>query len=70
VIQQALVTAEVAGAEKMSNEEGIEALSALVLEYSPLDGANSTQTLDALDNADGENENIVGGIDISGALNN
>ena len=54
----------------MSNEEGIEALSALVLEYSPLDGANSTQTLDALDNADGENENIIGGMDISGALNN
>lgn len=43
-IQNALKEAEVEGAEKMSNEEGISALSALVKEYGSDDGATHTQT--------------------------
>lgn len=43
-IQNALKEAEVEGAEKMTNEQGIEALSALVKEYGAEDGASHTQT--------------------------
>ena len=69
-IQNALATAEVEGAAEMSNEEGIAALSGLVAEYGGKDGAVITKTLDGPQNSGAENENIVGGIDISAAMNN
>ena len=43
-IQNALKEAEVEGAEKMTNEEGIEALSGLVKEYGAEDGDKHTET--------------------------
>lgn len=57
-IQAALKEAEVEGAEKMSIEEGITALSALVKEYGSRDGAGATQT-----NDDADNKSFVGSTD-------
>jgi len=69
-VQNALKEAEVEGAEKMSNEEGIVALSALVKEYGSKDGGKTTQTIDSPDNAGSEDNNMVAGYDISAAMNN
>lgn len=67
-IQNALAAAEVANAAEMSNEEGINTLSALVEEYGSGDGAPTTKNLRKTETD--EADHIVGGIDISGALNN
>lgn len=68
-IQTALTEAEVEGVTEMTNEEGIEALSALIVEYGGNDGA-STTTVAANANQESVNDNLVGGIDISAAMNN
>ena len=68
-IQAALTTAEVEGADKMSNEEGITALSALVAEYGAADGAKPSTTLDGPQNADDDNPNVIEGMDISADMN-
>ena len=70
-IQNALTTAEVEGAENMSNEEGIVALSALLVEYGSKDGGQLTNTLNTIDDdSDNGNKNIIGGTDVSAYLNN
>lgn len=69
-IQNALVTAEVDGAAAMSNEEGIVALSALVAEYGGKDGAGVTNPILDTDGDDDTEDNVIGGIDISQAMNN
>lgn len=69
-IQKALVTAEVDGAAAMSNEEGIVALSALVEEYGGEDGAGVTNPILDTDGDDDIEDHVIGGIDISQAMNN
>ena len=54
-IQTALKNAEVEGAENMTNEEGINALSALVTEYGSEDGGKTTETFN-----DGSKKSFVG----------
>jgi protease-4 len=68
-IQNALATAEVEGAATMSNEEGVTALSNLVVEYGAADGGKTTQTLNRTDNDDTDT-NVVSGVNISQAMNN
>ncbi|WP_167455873.1 S49 family peptidase [Tenacibaculum singaporense] len=68
-VQTALAEAEVDNATEMSNVQGVEALAALVAEYGSNDGGSTTKTI-ATTEGEGENVNIVGGIDISAALNN
>lgn len=68
-IKNALTTAEVEGASDMNNEEGIAALSALVVEYGSQDGETTTQTLNTINNGNDDN-NIIGGTDMSAYLNN
>lgn len=59
------------GAENMSNEEGIVALSALLVEYGSKDGGQLTNTLNTIDDdSDNGNKNIIGGTDVSAYLNN
>jgi protease-4 len=67
-ITKALETAEIT--EELSNEDAVNALANKVVEYGQLDGAQHTRTTD--DGSDDLNEqnNIVGGIDISAAMNN
>ena len=69
-IQNALTTAEVEGSASMSNEEGIVALSALVAEYGSEDGGKTTKTLNGTSDDDVTDPNVVGGLDISAAMNN
>ncbi|MFV9552072.1 S49 family peptidase [Algibacter sp. PT7-4] len=69
LIQKALKEAEVENASAMSNEKGIEVLSALVAEYGARDGASTTQTLNTITEEDVDT-NMVGDIDISAAMNN
>ena len=69
-IQNALATAEVDGAAKMSNEEGIVALSALVAEYGSKDGDTTTTVLNSTDGDDNTEANVIGGFDISASMNN
>ncbi|NKI28250.1 hypothetical protein HCG49_16980 [Arenibacter sp. 6A1] len=69
-VQNALVAAGVEGAETMSNEEGINALSALVAEYGGEDGGKPTNILNNGEETEEEtNLNVVGGLDISAAMN-
>lgn len=68
-IQNALATAEVEGAATMSNEEGITALSNLVAEYGAEDGAEATNNLKN-NGVTEDNPNVIGGIDVSAAMNN
>jgi len=70
-IQTALTTAEVDGAAEMNQVEGVQALYALVAEYGANDGAEGTRVAGASDAIEENvNKNIVGGIDISAAMNN
>jgi len=70
-IQTALTTAEVDGAAEMSEVEGIQALLGLIEEYGAADGTKSTRVAGASDaSEENVNKNIVGGIDISAAMNN
>jgi protease-4 len=69
-IQNALATAEVEDAAKMSNEEGIVALSALVTEYGSKDGGKPTIVINSTEGDDNTEANVIGGIDISAAMNN
>ncbi|WP_281980476.1 head maturation protease, ClpP-related [Tenacibaculum mesophilum] len=68
-VQTALAEAEVENATEMSNVQGIEALAALVAEYGSNDGGSTTTPI-ATTEGEEENVNIVGGVDISAALNN
>ncbi len=69
-IQAALEAAQVEGAAEMSNEEGINALSALVAEYGSKDGGKTTQVhSDGEEQQEETNPNVVGGVDISAAMN-
>ena len=66
-ITTALATAEIE--EELSNEEAVNVLANKVVEYGQLDGAQHTRTTD--DGAVTQTENnIVGGVDISAAMNN
>ncbi|WP_340074519.1 head maturation protease, ClpP-related [Leptobacterium sp. I13] len=69
-IQKALKTAEVEGTEAMSNEEGITALSNLIAEYGSQDGVEGTKPLRGTDDNYDDKPNVVGGMDISAAMNN
>ena len=69
-IQNALAAAEIKDAAAMSNEQGIKALSELVAQYGCKDAGKTTQTLNAIDNGNHENENIIGGTNMSAYLNN
>lgn len=68
-VQTALAEAEVDNATEMSNVQGVEALAALVAEYGSNDGGETTTPI-ATTEGEVENVNIVGGVDISAALNN
>lgn len=69
-MQNALADAEVEGAEKMSIEEGITALSNLVAEYGAGDGGKTTQTINSVTKDDDDAPMVVSGIDLTAALNN
>jgi len=51
-IQEALKTAEVEGADKMSNDDGVKKLSALVIEYGSKSAGTTTKTMASTDNDD------------------
>jgi protease-4 len=69
-LKTALASAEIENADTLTSEEAIAQLSAKVAEYGGLDGATTTAAInDANDNNIGE-KNIVGGMDISAAMNN
>ncbi len=69
-LRSALKTAEIEVSADSTEAENITALANKVVEYGQLDGAQHTRTTD--DGSDDLNEqnNIVGGIDISAAMNN
>ena len=67
-ILKALNDAEVEGASEMTEQEGIEALSNLIVEYGSKDGATTTKTNNSLDNDEIVKE--ISGINIEAALNN
>lgn len=68
-IDTALATAEVER-ENLTNVEAVEQLSNLVVEYGQLDGAKPTKTIDDGTTGESDNPNMVGGYDISKAMNN
>jgi protease-4 len=68
-IDAALAAAEIPR-EQLTNASAITALSALLTEYGKRDGASHTKTKDNADASDLGNSHIVGGIDISKAMNN
>ena len=64
-----LIANEVEGAEGMTAEEGITALSELITEYGGKDGAGKT-IVPAGTEGEETNENIVGGVNIADMMNN
>jgi protease-4 len=68
-IDAALVSADIPR-EQLTDAAAITALSALLTEYGKKDGASHTKLKDNADESDLGKTNIVGGIDISKAMNN
>lgn len=68
-IDTALEAAEIDRGE-MSNIEAVQALSNLLTEYGKKDGASTTNVVDDATATVEENTNVIGGIDISAAMNN
>jgi hypothetical protein len=69
-VQDALEAADVEGREDLSTVEGVQALSRLIAEYGSKDGDTPTAAYSNGDAQGESNHNIVGGIDISDAMNN
>jgi protease-4 len=69
-LKTALTSAEIENADTLTSEEAIAQLSAKVAEYGALDGATTTAAINDADYNNIGKKNIVGGIDISLAMNN
>lgn len=69
-LKNALETAGIESTEEMSVTKQVAALSEKLQEYAGKDGDSGTKTINGIDNGTEINNQIVGGVDISAAMNN